>query len=78
MCILYITKAIKRMSINAIRDFIFKDYCKGTGFSKESSYYSVKLRALDLLLFSQKLIKELLTQVKRFKFVKVLVLVFKR
>ena len=42
MYILNIAKAIKKMSINEIRDFIFKNYCKRTGFSKESSYYSMK------------------------------------
>ena len=30
------------MSINQIKDFIFEIYHKRIGFSKESSYYSVK------------------------------------
>ena len=42
MYILNITKAIKKMSINEIKDFIFENYYKRTGFSKESSYYSMK------------------------------------
>ena len=42
MYILSITKAIKKMSINEIKDFIFENYYKRTGFSKESSYYSMK------------------------------------
>ena len=35
-------KAIKKMSINKIKDFTFENYYKRIGFSKESSYYSVK------------------------------------
>ena len=30
------------MSVNEIKDFIFKNYYKIIGFSKESSYYSIK------------------------------------
>ena len=30
------------MSINEIRDFIFENCYKQTGFSKENSYYSMK------------------------------------
>ena len=30
------------MSVNEIRDFIFENYYKPTGFSKENSYYSMK------------------------------------
>ena len=29
------------MSVNEIRDFIFENYHKGTGFPKKNSYYSV-------------------------------------
>ena len=42
MYILNIAKVIKKMSINKIRDFIFENYYKQIGFSKESSYYSMK------------------------------------
>ena len=42
MCILNITRAVKIMSVNEIRDFTFDNYYKRTQFSKESSYYSVK------------------------------------
>ena len=50
MHILNIIKAIKTMSI--------KNYYKGIGFSKESSYYSLKhLNKKDLLLLANKLIK---------------------
>ena len=38
MYILNISSAIKRMTINEIRDFIFESYYKRTGFSKENSY----------------------------------------
>ena len=35
-------RAIKKMSVNETRDFIFENHNKGFGFSKESSYYSMK------------------------------------
>ena len=38
MYTLSITKAIKKMSVNDIRDFIFENYYKRIGFSKENSY----------------------------------------
>ena len=50
MYILNIAKAIKKMSVNEIREFIFENYYKRIfenhykriGFSKESGYYSMK------------------------------------
>ena len=42
MYFLNIAKDIKKMSINEIKDFIFENYYKRIGFSKEISYYSVK------------------------------------
>ena len=30
------------MTVNEVRDFIFENYYKRIGFSKESSYYSFK------------------------------------
>ena len=42
MYILNIARAIKKMSVNEIRDFIFKNYYMKIGFSKENSYYSMK------------------------------------
>ena len=42
MYILNIARAIKKMPVNEIRDFIFEDYYKRIGFSKENSYYSVE------------------------------------
>ena len=58
MCTQNIVKAIKKMSVNDIRDF-FENYYKRSGFSKESSYYSTKrLKRKDLLLLANKLIEE--------------------
>ena len=42
MYILNIARAIKKMLVNKIRDFIFENYYKRTRCSKEDSYYSVK------------------------------------
>ena len=42
MYILNITSAIKKMSVNEPRDFIFENYYKRIGFFKEKSYYSMK------------------------------------
>ena len=36
-----ITKTIKKMSVNDIRDFIYENYYKRNGFSKEDSYCSL-------------------------------------
>ena len=42
MYILNIARAIKKMSITEIRDFVFENYYQRIGFSKENSYYSMK------------------------------------
>ena len=42
MYTLNITKAIKMMSVNEMRDFIFENYYKRIAFLKENSYYSMK------------------------------------
>ena len=42
MYILNITRAIKKMSVNKIRDIIFENYYNRIGFAKENSYYSRK------------------------------------
>ena len=56
MYTLNIITATKKMSVNDIRDFIFENYYKRIGFSKEDSYYSMKrLKRKDLLLFANKL-----------------------
>ena len=44
------------MSVNEIRDFIFENYYKRIGFSKESSYCSMKRLKKYLLLLANKLI----------------------
>ena len=49
MYILNIPKAIKKMTDNEIRDFLFKNYYKQIGFSKESSYYSMKRLKKDFV-----------------------------
>ena len=48
------------MSANEIRDFIFEKYHKPIGFSKESSYYSIKrFKKKDLLLLGIILIEKI-------------------
>ena len=42
MFILNIANAIKNMSVNKIRYFIFENYYKRIEFSKENSYCSMK------------------------------------
>ena len=42
MYILNIAQAIKKMSVNEIRHFIFENYYKRIAYSKENSYYSMK------------------------------------
>ena len=58
MCTFNITKAIKRSFVNEIRDFIFENYYKRIGFSKESTYYSMKRLKRNNLLFANKLIEK--------------------
>ena len=58
MYTLKIVRAIKKMSVNEIKDFIFENYFKQIGFSKESSYYSTKrLKRKDLLFFTRTFIE---------------------
>ena len=42
MYVLNMTKDIKMVSVNKIRDFTLENYYKQIGFSKESSYNSIK------------------------------------
>ena len=46
------------MTVNEIKDFIFENYYKQIGFSKENSYYSMKHKK-DLQFFATKLIKKM-------------------
>ena len=51
MYIQNIARAIKKMTVNEIRDFVFENYYKQIGFSEENSYYSLKhLKYLFLLI----------------------------
>ena len=59
MYVLDIARAIKEMSVNEIRDFIFKNYYKRIEFFKENSYYSMKYLKKDLLLLANKLIEKI-------------------
>ena len=59
MYMLNITRTIKKMSINEIRDFIFENYYKRIGFYKENSYYRLKKK--DLLLLLNKIIEKYTT-----------------
>ena len=62
MYILNIARAIKKMSVNEIRDFIFANYYKRIEFSKEDSCYLIKCfktkNAKDLLLLANKLMEK--------------------
>ena len=49
MFLLNFWQGYKKMLINEIWDFIFENCYKGIGFSKENSYYSVKLHLWKLL-----------------------------
>ena len=48
------------MSLNEIRDFIFENYYKRIGFSKENSYYSMKhQKKNELQLFATELTEKI-------------------
>ena len=60
MFILNIASAIKKMSVNKLRNFIFENYYKGIVFVKERSYYSMnRLEKKDLLLLATKFIEKI-------------------
>ena len=60
MYILNIAKAIKKISVNEIKDFIFENYYKRIVFSKENSSYSMEyLKKKVLLLLENKLVEEI-------------------
>ena len=67
MYILNLARAIKKVLVNEIRDFIFENFCNRIGFSKENSYYLVehlkrkkkeKKILKDLLMLANKLIEK--------------------
>ena len=56
MHIVNIANALKKMTVNEIKDFIYENYCKRIGFSKENCYYLMKQqKKKDLHLFVTKL-----------------------
>ena len=55
MYIVNIANTIKMMSVNELRDFIFENYSKQIGFTKEISYCSMKHLKKDLQLLATKL-----------------------
>ena len=60
MYILNITKTIKTMLVNEIKDFFFENYYKRIGFSKIISHISMQhLTKKDLLSPANKLIKNI-------------------
>ena len=61
MYILNIPSALKKISVNEIREFIFENYYKRNGFVKERSYYSMMkhLKKKDLLLLPNNLIEKI-------------------
>ena len=60
MYIINIACAIKKMSVNEIRNFIFENYYRRSGFSKENSYYSMKhQKKKDIRWFATKLKKQI-------------------
>ena len=42
MYILNITSAIRKITFNELKDFIFENYYKGIGFPRDNTYYSMK------------------------------------
>ena len=59
MYILNIARAIKKMTVNKLIDFVFENYYKQIGFVKERSYYSTeRLKRKNLLLLATKLIEK--------------------
>ena len=59
MYILNIARAIKKMTVNKLIDFVFENYYKQIGFVKERSYYSMeRLKRKILLLLATKLIEK--------------------
>ena len=59
MDVLNMSRTIIKTPANGIKDFIFENYYKRIGFSKENSYYSMKrLKRKDLLLLGNKAIEK--------------------
>ena len=60
MSIINTARAITKISVNEIRDFIFENYFKRMAFSKKHDYHSMKClkKKKDLLLLANKLIEK--------------------
>ena len=59
MYTLNVIKAIKKMSVKKIQDFIFENVYNRIGFSRENSYYSIKrLKRKKLLFLANRLIEK--------------------
>ena len=58
MC-LYFSRAVRKMSVNRIRYFIFKNYYKRIEFSNQNSYYSIKRLKKKLFQLVNKLIEKI-------------------
>ena len=59
MYTLNVIKAIKKMSVKKIQDFIFENVYNRIGFSWENSYYSIKrLKRKKLLFLANRLIEK--------------------
>ena len=59
---LHIASAIRKMSVNEIRDFILESHYNRIGFSKENSYYLMKClkkKKKDFLKLANKLIEKI-------------------
>ena len=58
MYILNIASAIKKMTVNELRDFMFENYYKQIRFVKERNHYSMEcLKRKGLLMLATKLIE---------------------
>ena len=53
--ILNIDIAIRLLTVNELKDFIFENYYRQMGVAKENNYYSMKRQKKDLQLFATKL-----------------------
>ena len=54
-----IENAIRKSSVKDLREFIFKNYFKQTGFTKEDSYFSLTNWKETFILFVTRLTKKI-------------------
>ena len=55
MYVLNMVSAIKKMTVNELKDFFFENYYQRMGFARENSYYSAKHLKEGLQLLATKL-----------------------